>query len=75
MKASLPKVSVESTPGGADIEVDGNFVGSTPSAIQLTAGDHVIVVKKSGFKDWQRKMKLSGGDIKVSAELEKAEAK
>ena len=51
MRASIPKVSVESTPGGADIEVDGNFVGSTPSAIELTAGDHVIVVKKSGFKE------------------------
>jgi hypothetical protein len=75
MKANSPRISVESTPGGADIEIDGNFVGSTPSAIELASGDHTIVVKKSGYKDWQRKMKLSAGDIKVSAELEKSESK
>jgi len=28
-------------------------------------------VKKSGYKMWQRKIKLSGGEIKINAELEK----
>lgn len=65
------KLSVGSTPAGADIEVDGNFMGNTPSALELTAGEHVIIIKKSGFKNWERKIKLSGGDVNVNADLEK----
>lgn len=68
------KLSVGSSPDGADIEVDGSFMGSTPSMIELTLGEHQIVVRKSGYRPWQRKLKLVGGDIKVSAELERDEA-
>lgn len=67
------KLQLESNPSGADIEVDGSFVGNTPSDIQVTEGEHTISVKKKGFKDWQRKLKVnSGSNIHLSAELEKA---
>ncbi len=66
-------ISVASTPSGADIEIDGNFVGNTPSTIDLAPGEHSIAVKKSGYKDWNRKMKVTGGIINLSAELEKSE--
>jgi hypothetical protein len=56
---STAKLQIESTPSGADIEVDGSFVGNTPSDVQVTEGAHTIVVKKSGFKDWQRTLKSS----------------
>jgi len=69
--ASAPKVTVASTPEGADIEIDGSFVGNTPSSIEVTPGEHQVAVKKSGYKDWTRKLKVSGGDIKLNAELEK----
>ncbi len=69
--STVAKLNVISTPDGADIEIDGSFVGSTPSAVELTPGDHQVVVKKSGYKPWERKLKVSGGDIKLSAELEK----
>ncbi len=65
------KLSISSTPDGADIEVDGNFVGNTPSAIEVSTGDHTIAVKKTGYKAWQRKLKTSGGDVSLKAELEK----
>ena len=68
-------VQVSSTPAGADIEVDGDFVGNTPSAIHLSAGEHVLGVKKSGFRAWQRKIKVTGGDISLVAELEKNDPK
>jgi hypothetical protein len=67
----VPKVTVASTPEGADIEVDGSFVGNTPSSIEVASGEHQVVVKKSGYKEWTRKLKVSGGDIKLNAELEK----
>jgi protein-tyrosine-phosphatase len=66
------KVSVVSVPDGADIEVDGNFVGNTPSDVQVPEGDHAIAVRKAGFKDWGRRMKVSGGSsVRLNAELEK----
>ncbi|MBZ5648220.1 MAG: PEGA domain-containing protein [Acidobacteriia bacterium] len=71
-KSASPKLFLASTPEGADIEIDGNFMGSTPSAIELASGDHLISIKKSGYKTWERKLKLTGGEIKVNAELEKS---
>ena len=63
-------VSVTSNPAGADIEVDGAFVGDTPSTITVTAGDHTISIKKPGFTPWERTVKVSGGKIQISAELQ-----
>ncbi|HSZ61320.1 MAG TPA: PEGA domain-containing protein [Terriglobales bacterium] len=68
------KLQIDSTPPGADIEVDGSFVGDTPSDVQIAEGDHTVVVKKSGFKNWQRSLKSSAGsNIHLSADLEKAD--
>jgi len=68
---STSQIAVSSTPAQADIEIDGSFVGNTPSTIDVTPGEHVVVVKKSGYKDWQRKMKVTGGSINIAAQLEK----
>lgn len=65
------RVSVASTPDGADIEIDGSFVGNTPSTIEVAPGEHTVTVTKSGFKPWTRKAKISGGEIRMAVELEK----
>jgi PEGA domain-containing protein len=71
--ASTGKLSIVSIPDGADIEVDGSFVGNAPSDLQVAEGDHTIAVKKAGFKNWERKMKVSGGSsVHLNAELEKS---
>lgn len=62
-------LDVVSTPSGADIEIDGKFVGSTPSSLNVAPGDHEIAVKKAGFMDWNRKVTVSSGHINISAEL------
>jgi len=65
---------LESDPSGADIEIDGSFVGNAPSDLQVSEGDHTVVVKKAGYKDWERKMKISAGSsVHLNAQLEKAE--
>jgi hypothetical protein len=63
-------VIISSNPAGADIEMDGAFVGSTPSTIAVAAGDHTITLKKSGFAAWERKIKVGGGKIQISADLQ-----
>jgi hypothetical protein len=70
--ASTAKLSVASVPGGADIEVDGTFSGNTPSDLEVPEGEHSITVKKPGYKDWERKMKVvAGSSIHLNAEMEK----
>ncbi len=72
--ASGPSAKIElvSDPSGADIELDGSFVGNTPSDVHVGEGDHTFTVKKAGFKDWERKLKVSAGSsVHLSAELEK----
>jgi len=67
------RIQLESNPSGADIEIDGSFVGNTPSEVQVPEGEHLIAVKKAEFKNWEREMKITGGSsIHLSATLEKA---
>ena len=67
-------VRITSTPSNAEIDVDGNYWGSsTPTAdlTRLPAGTHTITVKKIGYKPWERKIELAPGDDRsVNAELE-----
>jgi hypothetical protein len=64
------QIQVSSTPDAADIEIDGSFIGSTPSTVGVAAGHHQISVKKSGFKPWERKITVSSGQVNVNAVLE-----
>jgi hypothetical protein len=68
------EMTVTSNPPGADIEIDGVFVGSTPSTVGVSAGTHTIDVQKSGFATWERKMAVTSGKIDVAADLQAAPA-
>ncbi len=65
------RFNIKSNPDAADIEIDGNFVGNTPSMVELLPGDHSVVIKKPGYKSWERKLKVVGGEVNLRAELEK----
>src|SRR4051812_25791895 len=69
--SSDTKLEVSSSPLGADIEVNGSFVGNTPSAIHLAPGEYSVAVKKNGYASWERKVKVTGGSVNLVAELEK----
>ena len=72
VSSDASSISLKSNPDGAEIEVDGKFVGSTPSKLQLGAGDHTIKIKKPGFLVWERTITLnSGSNIVIDATLEK----
>jgi hypothetical protein len=65
-------LAIDSTPPNADIEIDGAFVGNTPSAVSVALGSHNIAVKKKGFADWTRTLNVTGGNVHLNAELEAA---
>jgi PEGA domain len=59
--ASTAKVMVSSEPAGGDIYVDGDFMGNTPSLIELPAGSHTVRVEAKGQKSWSRAVSLTAG--------------
>ncbi len=66
----MASLNVESSVPGADIEIDGVFMGNTPSAVTVTPGVHTVTVKKKGYTDWTRKMNVAGSGARLNAELE-----
>jgi PEGA domain len=59
-----------SSPTGADIFVDGAYVGKTPHSLTLAPGQHTISLRKKDFGTWQRRMLVEAGKRKVGATLE-----
>jgi hypothetical protein len=49
-------VEFSSTPDRADIVIDGNLVGNTPSTLRLTPGHHTIEIRMAGYRTWTRVM-------------------
>lgn len=66
-------VNVSSNPTGADVLLDGNFVGNAPASLKIAGGKHTITVKMTGEKDWSREISIeSGSEVQLAATLEKA---
>jgi hypothetical protein len=74
--AALAQASlvIDSTPVGADIDIDGAFVGNTPSTVSVAPGSHQIAVKMKGLADWTKTLNVTGGTVHLNAALEQTPA-
>ena len=73
-EAPKGSVNIASNPSGADVSVDGEFVGNAPAALKLAPGKHTLSVKMTGYKDWSREITVySGSEVQLTANLEKQE--
>ncbi|MGB7023758.1 MAG: trypsin-like peptidase domain-containing protein [Candidatus Acidiferrales bacterium] len=64
-------VNVSSDPAGADIYLDGQFVGNTPSELHLSAGAHKIRIQSENTKSWERNLNVwKDSEVTVHAKLE-----
>ncbi len=68
--SAIAKVTVDASTPDCEIAVDGAFSGSTPSELNLPSGKHEITVRKQGYTDWTRVMNLSGGQVRLHADLQ-----
>jgi hypothetical protein len=66
------KVPILSQPEGAEVYLDGTFVGTTPlPEYAIVAGDHFIELRKPGFAIWTRTVRIvTGVPTRVVANLE-----
>jgi hypothetical protein len=66
------RCNFSSTPQGAEITLDGKYVGNTPSEIAVGAGSHTVVYSLPGFTEWKRDLTvMAGSELTVSAILQK----
>ncbi len=72
---ALTALSIDSSPQGAEIEIDGAFVGNTPSTISVAPGSHRVSVNKKGFSDWGRNLYVSSGTVHLDAVLDQGPPK
>jgi len=62
---------ITSTPAGADIQVDGAYVGATPADIDLTCCWHDVTILKPGRRPWTRRVRFTGRALNITAHLQK----
>lgn len=67
--AEVVSVTVNSNEAGADIEVNGSFVGNAPTTLKLAPGQYAITVRK-GMQVWQRNLQVTSGSITLNATFE-----
>jgi hypothetical protein len=61
-KAAMGELSVSSTPLGANVFVDNNFVGITQLTLkEIPAGSHVVTVRLTGYQDYETTTPVNAG--------------
>lgn len=70
------KVEFVSNPEEAEILINDESIANTPTSIELMEGNHIVRIKRSGFKDWQKNINIiAGEDIAFTdIQLEPADA-
>ena len=67
---ALASVTVNASPEGAAVEVDGVAVGSAPGTFQLRPGVHEVRVTKEGYATWEKSVAFADGQtLNVAMEL------
>ncbi len=51
-------VTISSVPDGAEIFIDGKFLGNTPATGKLSAGQHMVLLKLAGLPDYSRTLEI-----------------
>ncbi len=63
-------ISLTSNPDGADVSVDGAFVGSAPAVLKLAPGKHTISVVQAGYSAWAKDLTvMAGSSVELKATL------
>jgi hypothetical protein len=66
----MGSVTVDADIEGAEIEIDGMFVGNTPTTRRMPAGAYSITVR-DGVRVWERKVAVQAGDsVRLRAKLD-----
>lgn len=63
-------LTVSSDPDGAEIYLDGKFLGNTSATLKLPIGPHTVQLKCPGHTDWERSIEiLKDSQLNLKAQL------
>lgn len=68
-RRGVQQLSIDSTPAGAQVAVDGRPLGVTPWTGELPPGEHTLVVTRAGYTQTTRVVRISPGralDVEVA---------
>ena len=54
----MARLQVKVDPQGAAVQVDGQFVGTTPLTLEIPPGQHAVRVELSGFEPLEQELTL-----------------
>jgi hypothetical protein len=67
-------VAILADPAGAEIYVDGRFLGPAPSTLHLASGAHRIELRSGGKRDWSRELEvIKDSELTVRPVMERAQ--
>jgi hypothetical protein len=71
------RIVVGSTPAGADVRLEGRFVGNTPVEVgDIASGTYTLMVERSGHERWTSRVHVEPGQhLTIHAELERSPKK
>ncbi len=68
------EVSFTSRPENAELYVDDTLIGQTPLTTNIMQGQHTASVRRRGYKQWQRTLKVTAGEAQRFDEITLAPA-
>jgi hypothetical protein len=67
-------VTILSDPAGAEVYVDGDFVGQTPATLHLASGAHRVELRAAGKRDWSRELEvIKDSEVTVRPVMERVQ--
>ncbi len=57
---SATELDISSYPSAAEIQIDGKFIGMTPTAVIVRSGPHNVEVRLAGFRSWHQTVTAAG---------------
>ena len=63
------ELNIFSEPFGAEIDLDGAFIGNTPFRVIVPSGQHLISLRLAGYGPWKKMISAAGGSLEVDADL------
>jgi len=60
-QAELISIKIDSIPEGADVEIDGVFMGNSGANFDINPGIHEVTVTLPGYMTWQKQVKVKDG--------------
>src|SRR6185295_16079719 len=55
------RVHVTTSPAGADVILNGSYLGHTPYDLQVTQDSHELQLELAGYESWRRRVKIQPG--------------